>query len=146
MADSTCRKQQLYSLFGAAIPQPPTYFVRELNEQHGEATCEPRISGTTAFGVHVLQLLCRSLPAPSERWPRWSPEGGLISWCWLRCRSRWWAAKKGAWGSQLSGFSKVVYQCQRSTSAQQDNTCLGLHLWLPHHAYPLHENNSAYTS
>lgn len=62
IADSTRSTQQLYSLFGAAVSQPPTlFFVRKLNKQHCEVVCEPRISSITAFGVHVLQLCCRSL-------------------------------------------------------------------------------------
>lgn len=40
----------------------------------------------------------------------------------------------------MSGFSRVIYQCQRSTQTQQAHTCLSLHLWLPHNAYPLHQN------
>lgn len=83
IADSTCSTQQPYSLFGAAVPQPPTLFlVRKLNKHHSEARCEPRISSTAAFGVHVLQLCCRSLPAPSQGVPGeaqkegWSPGTG----------------------------------------------------------------------
>lgn len=40
---------------------PLFFFVRKLNKQHCEVVCEPRISSITAFGVHVLQLCCRSL-------------------------------------------------------------------------------------
>lgn len=128
MADSTRGKRQMYSLLGIAISQLPTYLVRELNKQHGEVTCEPLSSSTIAFGVDVSQLPCSSLQAPSDGWPRWSPEVGLISWCWWRCRSKWWVSKRGVEGSQVSGFSKPVYQCQRSTSTWQDHTCLSLHL------------------
>lgn len=40
---------------------PLSFFVRKLNKQHCEVVCEPGISSITAFGVHVLQLCCRSL-------------------------------------------------------------------------------------
>lgn len=39
---------------------------------------------------------------------------------------------RAAWGFQLGGLSKLIYQCHESTSAQWDHTCLGLHLQPPH--------------
>lgn len=138
-AYSTCRKQQLYSLFGAAIPQLPAYLVRELNEQHGEVRCEPCISSTTAFGGHVLQLRCSSLPAPSERdqlqqtsqQEGWSPGAG-------RGAGPGDGQPRGCVRVSAEGVQQTVYQCQRSTAAWQEHGCLTVCIHYAEITMPIH--------
>lgn len=114
--------------------------VRALNKQHRGVTCKPRVSSTTAFGIHVLQ----KPPSPLGRAALVKPRGrdDLV----VLVQVQVMGSQEQGMRVSLEWVSTLICQCQRSTSLHQDLTCLTVHLQLPHSVFSLYQSKNACTS